>query len=123
MMKTRIFVVITILSVSISCGEETGPSRPCSVENPVKDLPWLADQIQEWESTNWREYAYVTQAKYANETVFIFGNCCPVCNTIIPAYNCSGERIGIIHYDIDENTLEDEVLIWKSESSICTISY
>lgn len=122
-MKTHLFTILIILCLLVSCREETDPKRACSVDNPVEDLAWLASQIQEWESTNWREYAFVTQAKYENETVFIFGNCCPMCNTVIPVYNCSGERIGIINYDIDEHILKNEVLIWKSEFSTCTISY
>jgi hypothetical protein len=110
-MKTRIIICLAIIWLAVSCREEADPKRACSVENPV----------QEWENSAWGEFAYVAQATYRNQTVFIYGNCCATCNTIIPVYNCSGEQIGIVHGTIDASIMDDDVLIWKSTRSTCAL--
>ncbi len=119
-MKPFILLTIVSLGLSVSCREETDPRKPCSVDSPVEELPWLKDQIDEWEATTWRQYAYVLQARYGYETVFIFGNCCPYCSTVVPIYNCLGEQIGTWG-TIPDEMLEDQKLIWKSEDSSCTL--
>lgn len=120
-MRPRILFVLAIIGIAVSCREETDPRHPCAIENPAQDLAWLANQIAEWENSDWGKYAVVTRAKYGYETVFIFGNCCPFCNTILPVYNCSGEQVGIIHDNIDESILDNDILVWKSENSLCNI--
>jgi hypothetical protein len=119
-MRSRFFIILSTLCFLISCHEEKDPG---SVENPVKELPWLVDRIQELENSELGQYFYFTQAKYGNETVFILGNCCPMCDSNIPVYNCSGEQIGIVYGDIPETILDNDILIWKSTNSTCTISY
>jgi hypothetical protein len=121
-MKSRIFIILTILS--LSCREEDESKLLCSVENPVEDLAWLANQIHEWEnsSSDFSHYNYVTKATYGDETIFILGNCCPNCATVWPVFNCTGVEIGQIGSPgFDPEILDRDELVWKPEDSSCTI--
>ena len=106
-------------------GEVVGPA--CSVENPVEELAWLRDEIQarlQQPTSEYTQYEYIAQTEYRGETVFVYGNCCPNCNTIFSVFNCSGEQISQLGYreeDIDFGILEQAVMIWKPEDYSCTL--
>jgi hypothetical protein len=120
-MKKFSSVAIILLCTVLSCREETDPKRPCGVDNAIEDLAWFKGHFEEWESTNWKQFAYIIQARYGYETVFVFQNCCPNCATIAPVYNCSGQQIGTVGGKISKEMLEDQKIIWKSEDSLCNI--
>jgi hypothetical protein len=107
-----------------SCNYSDNDDRnnTCNVSNPIEDLTWLKDKITELEQTSSYESGeiYISQANYNGNTVFIMGNCCAVCNTIVPIYNCEGESIGYIGDDtFDSTILEKDVIIWKPENFVC----
>lgn len=123
-MKPRFLLLLLVVSIllTFSCNEESQPNASCSVENPIEDLDWLAAAIHTMSESGMSQFLYVTQARYGFTTVFIFGNCCPNCSSIIPVYNCSGDRIGYIGNgdgDIDANLLNSDVLVWKADNSSC----
>lgn len=111
-----------LLLLLISCTEEITLENSCNVGNPVSDLSWISTQIQELEqnSNTTSQYFYLTQAMFNNETVFVFGNCCPLCNSISIVQSCSGQRIGVLGMDIDMNELNKAKIIWKHPDSTCT---
>jgi len=89
-------VAFLFIFMAFSCDKEDKivGSNTCSVINPAQDLPWLRDKIAEITSQDPAyNYSYIQQADYQGQTVFIFGNCCPNCNTTVPVYNCQGEFI------------------------------
>lgn len=97
-------------------------NNTCNVSNPIEDLTWLKDKITELEQTSSYESGeiYISQANYNGNTIFIMGNCCAACNTIVPIYNCEGESIGYIGDNtFDTNLLNKDVIIWKPENFIC----
>jgi hypothetical protein len=97
--------------------------RNCSVKDPAKELGWLADDIREMENSGMSQFLYVYQADYKLKTVFIFGNCCPFCSTIIPVHNCSGQFLGYLGNgsgDINPEHLKKIEIIWKPENSACS---
>ncbi len=105
-----------------TCKEDDNPNpkNACSVEDPVHDLPWLAAKVEEMQNSSLAEYWYVTQAQYGTETVFIYGNCCPFCNTMTPVFNCSGEQLGIVGDGTFEmDSFKDEAVIWAPDDSHC----
>ena len=122
MRSHTLLLVISFFAV-FSCDED--PVTTCSVKNPVEDLAWLAAEIQVMEESGMSHTLYVTQAKYGFMTVFLFRNCCPSCLSLIPVYNCSGDRIGNIgtgEGDINPGILDRDAVIWKPDNSICNFN-
>ena len=117
---TSAFLLFIMTSCNYSDNDDK--NNTCNVSNPIEDLTWLKDKITELEQTSSYESGeiYISQANYNGNTVFIMGNCCAVCNTIVPIYNCEGESIGYIGDDtFDSTILEKDVIIWKPEYFVC----
>ena len=117
----RHITLVLLLVLTFACREDA-PNQTCLVKNPVENLDWLMVAIDDMSKSSLSQYQYVMQATYKSQTVFIFGNCCPFCNTITPVYNCSGDRLGYIgtgSNDIDANLLDQDVVIWKPDNSAC----
>ena len=120
---------LLFLSLAIAACENCDPDEvvgpACSVENPVEELAWLRDEVRarlQEPINEYTQYQYIAQAEYQGETVFIYGNCCPYCNSFIPVFNCSGEKIGSLGYreeDIDFSVLEQAVVVWKPKGYSC----
>jgi len=87
-MKKVFSLFCTILFSAFSCEKDT--INVCSVD-PVEDLSWLQSRIRLLEQSSLENYSYVQQAELLQETVFIFGNCCPFCLSVRPVYNCQGK--------------------------------
>lgn len=105
---------IIIIALLISCkSDDNLPS--CSFENPIEDLVWLKQKVDELNNSKHKEI--INQASYKNQTVFVFSICCYSCNTVITVYNCSGEKIGYIGGDneVSWDDISDSKKIWESE--------
>ena len=123
-MKLRVIAPIVYIFMSLSCDKGSEPGPVCSVGNPTEDLEWLKAKIATMASPDLSEYFYVSQGKYGTTTVFIFLNCCPHCNTIVPVYNCAGEHLGNIgngEGDVDSRFLTHESVIWKPADFACNV--
>lgn len=97
-------------------------NKTCDIINPTKNLDWLKEKISELEQTHLfkSEKIYILQATYNNTTVFLEGNCCAVCNTVVPIYNCEGESIGTLgQHDFNSNTITNSHIIWISQNTVC----
>ena len=119
-MKLSIRILIILVTLDSSCKEE----EDCSVKNPIEDLPWLADDIKILNQGSFSQYFYVSWAIYESNTVFIYGDCCPNCNTITPVYDCSGNNIGVIgdgDEDIPLSIRDNEIIIWRADNFACSI--
>ena len=100
----------------------------CDVDNPVEDLDWLKAEIEDREQNKgefyFEEYQYISMGIYKNEVLFFYGNCCPVCNSVINVYNCKGELVGTVGYDetkfIPFDALFESEFIWKADNFACT---
>ena len=130
-MKNILWLALPFFLLTSAC-ENCDPEGPvalsaCSVDNPTEDLAWLREEIQNREQQpgeDLTQYLYIAQAEYEGETVFIYGNCCPNCNTIVPVFDCAGERIGLLGYgeeDIDFAIMEEAVAIWKPTDYSCRL--
>ena len=118
--------LIFILLFSCNSVDDTNQLKnSCSVDNPIEDLDWLKNEIDEREQ-NIRDdskYCYIRQALYKNQTVFIYGDCNPLINKVVPVYNCNGEFIGIIgsrNQDIPFEVLTEGQIIWKTSDFACS---
>ncbi len=111
-----------MLLIFLSCKEAEITS--CESEDPINDLEWLYDEIESIKSNNERaKFQVISRAVYEGNTVFLFGNCCPNCNTASPVKNCFGEQIGILgdhEGAINLDALKDLETLWKSADSVCS---
>lgn len=93
----------------------------CNVTNPIEDLSWLqaqVNQITENES-DVAPFFYIEIAEYKGETIFISNNCCAICGTIVPIYNCSGELLGLLNDDIKISEVINAQTIFSRPDSLC----
>jgi len=99
---------------------EPQPTQYCGVVNPVENLPWLKATIDDFENnrSGFGVYQYVQQSTYQGNTVFIFGNCCPFCDSIFLVKDCEGHAVDITAAAVDGPT----TVIWKPENSLCVFT-
>ena len=127
-MKYRIFIFLILLPfVMKSCLDNDQEDElivdpletVCGVENPVEELDWLAEEIEELESTETgRSFFYINTGEYEDEQIFLFRNCCPFCNSIITVYECDGTQR--TEEEVDLNKVTDEELFWAHPMNECT---
>ena len=109
----------------MSCKEDESPiilENTCGVANPITDLPWLVEIIDESS-----QYSYVVQAEKDGETLFLIANCFPGANSVIPVYNCDGDFLGPLGYretgsEFDFELLTNGEIIWKSADNKCSFA-
>jgi len=123
-MKKTILTLTLLLLTMLSCKDDDDNllSNTCQVSNPIEDLDWLKEKIEELAQTDseFLKYFYVSQNTYMDKTVFIFPNCCPSCNTVVPVYDCEGNHIGFVgDENISTNILNNDTIIWKPENFSC----
>ncbi|HMP99654.1 MAG TPA: hypothetical protein PKC24_07725, partial [Cyclobacteriaceae bacterium] len=111
-----------ILLCSGSCSDDH--DQHCGVDNPIEDLSWLAERVEEIEDSELAEFFYITKASYKLKTVFIIKNCCPFCASVYSVHDCSGKYLGNIgtgKNDIDQSKLKNETLIWEHTNTGCNV--
>ena len=108
------------LIVVFSCKKEILIDNTCGVQNPVKDLEWMRDDIKliEQLSPDISQYITISIAKYNGESVFFSMYCDPTFETVYPVRNCSGITIGYWG-EINPDDLKDQQVIWKSKYCVC----
>lgn len=93
----------------------------CGVDNPIEDLPWLrslVDEIKENES-DVAPFFFIEIAEYNGETIFISNNCCPICGTVVPVYNCEGEFLSFLNDEITITDIRNSRVIFKRDDFPC----
>lgn len=124
-MKKFLFILAAFQLMAFSCDTETcieGPENTCAVAHPAEDLPWLKEKIGYLKQSDpfLAPYFSISQALYENKTVFIFGNCCPHCNTVVPVFNCRGEQLFLAHEQADfQQKVKGTRIIWQPENFAC----
>lgn len=119
-LNLRQLLIFSGFLLIFSCEKDYLSDNTCNVSNPLKELEWLKNTIQNIEqlSADASKYYFVSMAKYHEETVFIEGNCDPLADSVFPVLNCAGERIGILG-EINPDSLINRKVIWKSKNSAC----
>lgn len=119
-------IIVSIILSFLSC-ENDSLDLPiiaaCDVNNPIEELTWLKNQISEIENNEGEisKYFFIEIADYNNQTVFIANNCCPICNTVVPIFDCEGQSLGLLGSDILSNELSNTRIIFKREDFSCQI--
>lgn len=123
----KLFICISVcllLLTSCSNNDDTNSETICSVKNPIENLNWLKSEIDTRKKTG-DDYSYVVQSQHNSQTVFIFGNCNPLANSVISVKTCDGEIVGHISDVTSQNSipysvLEEGKLVWrKSDKFMC----
>ena len=128
-MKNILLSGLAIISCAFTCEDRKecafDHDRACNVQNPVTELAWLSDRIEEINQSAGSEHFYVQSAQYLTQDVFIIENCCPDCLTLPPpVYNCEGTllgRVGTGKDDINPSLLKNETIVWKPDNFTCNV--
>jgi len=112
--STAIILSITLLSCEKDDNNDSKNNK-CNVSNPVDDLDWLKQEI---DNVKQDEYSYYVMATYKSEPVFYYGNCNPVINYVSIVRNCVGDSLGFTNDLYDE--LTEISTLWKHEDSKCS---
>jgi len=125
----KLFLFATVISLmAFSCEKEdevhllSSSANTCTVNNPLEELTWLKAEVQRRQQnpSDVEKYFYIQQAEYNGQTVFIYNNCCPMCGTIVPVYNCQGERILNLSDKPEEGkNLKNVRVLWKPSNYAC----
>lgn len=121
-MLKKVLVITAVLSI-ISCSDtDDTPESSCGVSDPKLELEWLKTEITNREAnlSEDSKYCYIEQADLQGQTVFIYQDCNPAINKVIPVYDCSGNQIGLLHSDISPNSLNEGFILWKTADFACT---
>jgi hypothetical protein len=136
MKKALIFCALIVL---LSCNhDEPGHIclvNTCLVKDPATELDWLKATIENGKSSpsDLSKYFFLSMAVYNGNTVFMWENCCPFCDTLPPiVQNCSGEPIGYVSdlpgtmvylgvtiAAVNPTLLKDSQIIWKPADFAC----
>lgn len=98
----------------------------CKFNNPIENLDWLRFEIEQRElnPTEDMKYCYITQGEFNNKPVFLYEDCNPLVNKIIPVYDCLGNLLAVLGRD--SITLEDvksQKIIWQPNGFLCNPSF
>lgn len=123
-MKNLLMTTALLVAIASCNKEEQEPKVVCTVEDPLIELTWLANELEDLKKSSFIKYYFISTAEYKGETVFIFGNCCPSCNSVIPVRNCEGDLLGILGNrpeDVDYQQLKENRFIWQGEEGQCEL--
>lgn len=97
----------------------------CDFNNPVEDLDWLRFEIQQRElnPTEDMKYCYITQGEVNNKPVFLYWDCNPVINKVIPVHDCLGNVLSFLGGDtISIEDVKNQKIVWKPDGFLCNPS-
>lgn len=123
MRNTKLLIALfSLIMIAFSCHKDNDDEVlliACDFSNPIEDVEWLKNRIDELEQTGNGEF-YISQADYSGKTIFIVANCCMACNTVIPVYYCDGEYVGEIgNNNLPFSLLDEATIIWEPENFKC----
>ena len=111
---------LLLLASIVACNNDIDDSI-CNTTDPETQLGWLKEEIvkRKADTIDITKYFYISQATYNSQTVFVYNDCCPICNTSIYVYNCFGDRIGQVHDDIKWEDIKNSKIIFKPQNFAC----
>lgn len=96
--------------------------QACAIENPLQDLNWLRAEVKKRKNDDSEDarYCYISQVEFEGSTYFLFEDCNPLVNKIVPIYDCEGANKGvfgdaIFGFDI----FKSRTIIFYPENTLC----
>jgi hypothetical protein len=122
-MKTLPSIIFCFITfINCTPDEKDNDSSVCGVFNPIQNLSWLKDEIENGAySTPSSIYdVYISTAIYKGQTILFTTICCPVCDVAPPKIkNCSGQSLGLLGLEIQESELTETKVIWRTQNGFC----
>ncbi|NMH89758.1 hypothetical protein [Flavivirga algicola] len=125
-MKKIFLPVLLLLLIISSCkNDDDNSNTTCNVSNPVEDLTWLKEIIEDFKQSTLVDESYVYKATYEGKTVFIIGNCCATCNSLTLVAYCNGDFVFNLDNKNDKDAYNNFLasyeghLIWSSPNFVC----
>lgn len=116
------FFYILAFSVFMSCSDQDDSINViCDVNDPTEELAWLKAEItiRRRDVSEEAKYHYISKAVMEGSTVFLYRNCDPKGNSIIPVYTCDGELLGEIGKKFSLDDFSNLLLIFKPLDFVC----
>ncbi|MCH7407028.1 hypothetical protein [Belliella aquatica] len=112
---TLLYLMIFVSAFLFSCGEQ---------EEPREDIAWLNLRIENMkQDQEFGKYLNILTGTYEGITVYIFGNCCPNCNSVAPVYDSEENLLGFLSFSegegINFNSIQNVKVYWKPKNSAC----
>ncbi len=100
-------------------------SVTCSFNDPVKDLDWLRFEVEKRMANinGLTKYCYITQANLDGKPVFLYWDCNPAINKVIPIFDCLGNNLGNLGYEINLEDLKNQTIVWQPEEFVCNPNF
>lgn len=113
-----LYLMIFVSAFLFSCNEQ---------EEPREDIAWLNLRIENMkQDQEFGKYSYVLSGTFEGVPVYIFGNCCPNCNSVTPVYDSEENLLGTIDYSggegINPNSIQNVKVYWRHKNSDCNFS-
>ena len=113
---------ILALSLFMSCSDRDDTIHViCGVNDPTEELAWLKAEItiRRRDVSEEAKYQYISQAVWEGSTVFLYRNCDPKGNSIIPVYSCEGELLGEIGKNFVLDDFSNLLILFKPLDFVC----
>ena len=98
--------------------------QACNTDNALTELDWLRQEIQK-RSKDFSEdakYCYITMASARGQTVFLYKDCNPLIDKVIPIFDCQGNELGFLgDEDFQFKVIEDERIIFSPPNFACQL--
>ncbi|MEK6151749.1 hypothetical protein WIW50_00725 [Flavobacteriaceae bacterium 3-367] len=120
--------LLVCLSCIICCSDDDDSKderSACGVANILEDLDWLRDEIADREQSTSPDiqYCYITKATWNGQTVFLYEDCNPLINKVVPVLDCEGTSLGAVGVAVDRNELSDFCTVWSPDNFACLIDF
>ncbi len=124
-MKKLLFIIFSAVLLNFGCSDDDlnfPVIAACGVDNPIEDLAWLKSEVQRRKNDTSADavYCYIEQAINNGETIFIYNDCNPLVNKVVPVLDCSGTSVGFLG---DENndvaTITRRTIIFRPSDFAC----
>ncbi|MGB5818369.1 MAG: hypothetical protein WBG90_02715 [Saonia sp.] len=130
MKRTLAAILFSGMLFCLSCSDDDDNNAQaqltaCAVENVLEDLVWLRDEISDREQSTSEDmkYCYIVIADLEGQTVFLYEDCNPLINKVVPVFDCEGESLGFIGTDVSMDDLKDFCVIWRPADFACLIDF
>ncbi|MGB3149065.1 MAG: hypothetical protein WBB27_00265 [Maribacter sp.] len=126
-MKKAWFSIISLGLIVTGCNNDDLDMpviSACDVKNPIENLEWLGAEVEKRKNNTSEDalYCYIEQATAGNETIFIYNDCNPLINKVLPIYDCSGNSVGLLgDENFATNTITKRTIIFKPSNFKCQI--